>query len=72
MTGVLPIVIILLIVPFPAYADEASLQARWTYEIVDTGVIEFYGNSSIIPKPKPDEPFSLPFELSHVPFSLSL
>jgi len=40
-----------------ASAQEGLNQTIQTYRIVDTGVEQFYGNTSIIPKPKPGEPF---------------
>ena len=57
MKTVLQIVIISFIVSFPAYAEEGSPRVSRAYEIVDTGVKEFYDNTSIIPEPKPGQPF---------------
>jgi hypothetical protein len=40
-----------------AHAGARSQQDSPAYRIVDTGVTTFYGNTSVIPEPKPGEPF---------------
>ena len=40
-----------------AHAAAGPVRAALTYPIVDTGVTAFYDNDSVMPAPKPGEPF---------------
>ena len=41
----------------PVHAEGAAKRNALTYRIVDTGVVEFYNNTSIIPRPEAGAPF---------------
>lgn len=41
----------------PLFVHAGAEQRRLPYRIVDTGVFEFYDNSSVIPRPKPGDTF---------------
>lgn len=53
----LRVAILVFLLSFPLCAEGASPHSRLTYRIVDTGVTEFYDNTSVIPEPKRGEPF---------------
>jgi hypothetical protein len=57
MQRVLQVAIAMFILFFHVYAEGASQQSGQTYSFVDTGVKEFYDNTSVIPKPKKGAPF---------------
>jgi hypothetical protein len=54
---ILQVVILTFVLTFHAHADGGSHQTEHTYRIVDTGVKEFYGNTSVIPEPQQGDPF---------------
>ncbi|MCJ7594981.1 MAG: DUF1566 domain-containing protein, partial [Desulfobacterales bacterium] len=51
------ILVLSLIVSFNVHSQERSQRSGLSYPIVDTGVIEFHNNTSVIPAPKRGEPF---------------
>ncbi len=57
MKRVLQVVILTFILSFQIYVEAGAQQEGLTYRIADTGVTEFYGNTSIIPNPRPGESF---------------
>ncbi len=54
---ILQVVILTFVLTFHAHADGGSHQTEHTYRIVDTGVKEFYGNTSVILEPQQGDPF---------------
>ncbi|MBU1107355.1 MAG: DUF1566 domain-containing protein [Candidatus Riflebacteria bacterium] len=57
MKRVLQALILTLVIFFNLHAEGASQQIEPTYKTVDTGVNDFYGNTSIIPNPKLGDAF---------------
>lgn len=49
---VLQVVILIFILSFYVFAEDGTQQKDKTYKIVDTGVSEFYDNTSVIQRPK--------------------
>jgi hypothetical protein len=51
MKNNLPTIMLMLVLPFYAFSEGDVKNLARTYMVVDTGVTEFYGNSSLIQKP---------------------
>lgn len=57
MRRLLHVLIVIIIFSFSIYAEAGTNLSGGNYRIVDTGVSEFYSNTSVIQRPKQGDPF---------------